>query len=251
LAVLNILALLIPLEVAAPWWIPTVILANAFFDPKPGLLGLRTGAILVAIAALAWRPDLFEPPFLASVGDLGQVLFESVVGRVTLLLGSLWLTFQILVSRPTLRLAGSGLVLLFALLLSPSYFARYSEPMHELSPWVDVQQWAQSHTAPTARFLTPPQISGFRVFSQRTTFVEWKDGTLQYFSPEFSRRWSERVQLLQDDKGGWRAFDGSRLQELSSAHSLNYVVTLREVPLPFTVVYENQAFRVYRLKDDG
>jgi hypothetical protein len=243
----NVLALLIPLQVAALWWIPVVILANAAFDPWPRLRGLRFGAILVALAAFAWRPHVSDAPVFADFHGLLTVLFESTVGRVSLILAVLWLIFQMLVSRDLVRMAGSAVVLLFGLLLSGSFYGRFSDPMHQLSPWVDVQEWAREHTEAKDRFLTPPQFGGFRVFSQRTTFVEWKDGTLQYFSPEFSRAWMKRIGLFQDDVGRWRPWDVDQLQRLARDKLVDYVVTTRGVELPFETAYENAAFRVYRV----
>ncbi|HVT81115.1 MAG TPA: DUF6798 domain-containing protein, partial [Phycisphaerae bacterium] len=53
--------------------------------------------------------------------------------------------------------------------------------------WADVQRWIQEHTPKTARILTPPTDSGFRILSQRSIVGEYRDGTQLYFKGAFAK----------------------------------------------------------------
>jgi hypothetical protein len=75
--------------------------------------------------------------------------------------------------------------------------------------WQDAQRWARNHTRPDALFLTPAQVGGFRILSQRSVVGEWRDGTQLYFSAAFAKPWWDRMNALQP--GLRLAPDGRRL----------------------------------------
>lgn len=91
-----------------------------------------------------------------------------------------------------LVLAG-GLGLAAALFRGGVFFENYPDDQ-----WRDVQTWAHRHTDIRAGFIVPPlwETQGFRVFSERTIYGDWKDGTQMFFNPAFGMEWFRRMQQL-------------------------------------------------------
>ncbi len=140
-------------------------------------------------------------------------------------------------------------------------------------PWRDVQLWAQQHTGIRAGFIVPPlwETQGFRVFSERTIYGDWKDGTQMFFNPAFGREWFRRMQQL--GYGSGRIAPGEKPARLDSllksgflalrepdfthiaaemrqagreALGPVYLVTFAEQrTIGFPEVYRNQRFRVF------
>ncbi|MCG3149609.1 MAG: hypothetical protein PCFJNLEI_03074 [Verrucomicrobiae bacterium] len=193
----------------------------------PPWLGLLPVAVVVAtVAALANRRLLWQQAALA-----GSAVLVSLAA---------WRTIDfVLAVRPTLALhrpeAGN-------------------EPA-----WVDVQTWARDHTPQDALFLTPAQMNGFRVHSQRAIVGEWRDGTQLFFSSAFARPWWERMNLLQP--GLRLAPDGKRLLvqgrslsqltdgdllTLAEKFTASHLVVAAEPPRKLMLLYRNQHWAVYR-----
>ncbi|MEI6084953.1 MAG: DUF6798 domain-containing protein [Verrucomicrobiota bacterium] len=129
--------------------------------------------------------------------------------------------------------------------------------------WIDAQLWAREHTARDALFLTPAQMSGFRIYSQRAVVGEWRDGTQLYFSARFAGPWWERMEALQP---GMRiAPDGRRLLVqgrslsqlddeqilvLAKRSAVDYVVLASDPPRKLVTAYRNPQWTIYRPEVD-
>jgi len=125
--------------------------------------------------------------------------------------------------------------------------------------WVNVQRWAHDHTPIDALFLTPAQMNGFRVHSERSIVGEWRDGTQLFFSSAFAKPWWERMNALQP--GLRLAPDGKRLlvqgrslSQLDDAALLvlakqfdaSHIVAAAEPPRKLVSLYRNERWAVYR-----
>jgi len=123
------------------------------------------------------------------------------------------------------------------------------------SPWQQVQCWAKHHTPLDARFITPPRRGGFRIHSERGVVVEWKDGAFINFSRRAATTWHRRMVDLGAGKGkdapGYEQLDEQALARLSTKYGAHYVVVERPKALRLPLAYENDAFRVYRLRATG
>jgi len=109
--------------------------------------------------------------------------------------------------------------------------------------WRDVQEWARRTTPKAAVFLTPPDETGFRVFSERTIVGEWKDGTQQYFDDAFVYAWKARM----DDLQRYPRFSDEELRALARRYGAAYVVLpSRPLRKGLFEVYRNREFAVYR-----
>ena len=76
------------------------------------------------------------------------------------------------------------------------------------SDWVDAQKWCKDNTPIDAIFLTPPDIGGFRIYSQRTIVGDSKDGAPCVFSESYAKNWQARM----DELGSYNSFDEAQFR---------------------------------------
>ena len=133
------------------------------------------------------------------------------------------------------------------------------DPENGLTPadkaWRQVQFWAKANTSPDSEFLTPPYEQGFRSFSERSSWVEWKDGAAIAFDPAMLAEWLRRVKtigsgpepgrdcrdsMLQYDRQPWE-----KLRRVALANGVRYIVQARSVFCPERPLFANAYFAVY------
>jgi hypothetical protein len=122
--------------------------------------------------------------------------------------------------------------------------------------WRSVQEWARTNTAKDAQFLVPTYPGGFRAFSQRSSWGEWKDGQAMYLYPPFAEIYRQRMLDLgyswQEWKGSksitenYRHLSWERLLALARENRLNYIIQFRDVSYPGVPVFANQHYAVYK-----
>ncbi len=123
--------------------------------------------------------------------------------------------------------------------------------------WLDVQRWAAGSTPEDAIFIVPPQSSGFRIESERSSYGDWKDGTQMFFNPDYGNEWIRRMRMLGYKEGvelkeGYMALQIGDFQriawELRPDYQRAFVVVPQEhAHLHLQEEYSNSAFRVYSL----
>jgi len=124
--------------------------------------------------------------------------------------------------------------------------------------WRSVQEWAKINTAKDAQFLVPTYPCGFRVFSQRSSWGEWKDGQAAYHYPPFADVFRERMLLVgyswQEWKGSksitenYRHLTWDRLLALARENRLSYIIQFRDVAYLPVPVFANQHYAVYKVE---
>ena len=154
--------------------------------------------------------------------------------------------------------------------------------------WRKVQLWAKNNTLIDAVFIAPIDMNGFRVFSERSVFVDWVDGAAMHWVKGFEYSWANRLtkvgisQALMNEKAGYitclgdstswllpRLLYGKQLGDSKSSFlprmlymrmgeedfrrikkefGARYVIQYSIRPLSFKVVYENPTFRVYNIE---
>jgi hypothetical protein len=108
--------------------------------------------------------------------------------------------------------------------------------------WREIQDWAARSTPPSARFLTPPAIPGFRVYARRGTVVERKDGAAMLWTPSFGPAWKERLGRVE---AALAARDTTPLWAVARRYGADYVVVDRGLTPPgSTPVHVNAGFAV-------
>jgi hypothetical protein len=124
--------------------------------------------------------------------------------------------------------------------------------------WHEVQAWAKSHTPMDAQFLVPTFPGGFRVFSERSSWGEWKDGQAAYHFPPFADVYRERMQALgfpwRPEWIGTKAMMANckrlsweRLLSVARANHLSYIIQFRDVNYPAKPVLANRSYAVYQV----
>jgi hypothetical protein len=158
-----------------------------------------------------------------------------------------------------LALTACVLVLIGGLVATIPATSRFWNPVNEsraTTAWREVQQWAEANTPLNARFLVPPHPYGFRVFSKRSVYVDWKDGDIVYIFPEYAPEWRRRMeelgieliknqfspkaQIEQYKKQHW-----DRLVRVASAHNLSYIVHYTDTPYPARAAFKNELYAIY------
>lgn len=128
-------------------------------------------------------------------------------------------------------------------------------PAHE----EQLGQWAKRHTPANARFLVDPTFEGFRVLSQRSSFVTWKDGAAMLWSPLFAKTWIERLRALGVDAldprirypmsriraaQAFAVLDDSKALQIAHNFDLHYWVVPRNKVSILPIAYQNAATKV-------
>jgi 4-amino-4-deoxy-L-arabinose transferase-like glycosyltransferase len=143
---------------------------------------------------------------------------------------------------------------LCAAAIRPHYFAIDNAQNRN---WIGAQLWARNNTQTDSIFITPPDMAGFRIESERTTYAEYKDGTQMFFNPKFGEEWFDRMQKL-----GFKNYNTMRIdyQKLTENDLENIAAQTGDTKRPvfavkhsdvkilqFPVVYRNDEFIIYRV----
>jgi hypothetical protein len=145
------------------------------------------------------------------------------------------------------QLAVTALLVVYII---PSSYGRLHPENRTRAPWRDVQVWARENTKKSDLFLTPPDLTGFRIFSKRPIVGEWKDGTQQYFDEHYTYEWWKRMQDMGIETGGPKAFNKlgkAAYLELAHKYGAGYLVLRSKRALALPKAYDNGQFAVYRL----
>ena len=124
--------------------------------------------------------------------------------------------------------------------------------------WREVQQWAKGHTPRDAHFLVPTEPSGFRVFSERPSWGEGRDGTAIYLYPPFAELYRQRMRALGIEWGpkwidhdalqeNYRRQSWDRLLTIARENNLSYIIQFRDVPYKVSPVFANHNYAVYKV----
>ncbi|MBM4047067.1 MAG: hypothetical protein FJ279_18345 [Planctomycetes bacterium] len=127
------------------------------------------------------------------------------------------------------------------------------DPLPNNEAWVEVQQWCKQHTPKDAFFLTPVYLDGFRCFSDRAVWAEFKDGGAHMVNAVTAKEWWNRMGCLhfwgndgyKDPQLAFAALTGGRLTEIAGRYHASHVVLRKDRPLPLTKLWSNAEFAVY------
>lgn len=185
-----------------------------------------------------------------------------VTGRIKTLV-QMWPLLRAL-SPTVIRMAApAALVTLLAILIvaawkDPRSFEQFSPHDRPMGEWMNVQTWARDNTSRDAVFLVPTGVEGFRIFSRRSSWGEWKDGNGVYFYPALAPNYISEMkevgldQSLPANEYGtlnqrYEAMPWERLVTIAREHKLQYIIQFRGVTYPGEIVYANSSYEVYRV----
>lgn len=159
-----------------------------------------------------------------------------------------WMSIRKLVTIQWLRHANTIVAFLAMFLyVLPATYHQEVKPVEQRGDWVSMQLWAKQNTPQDAVFLIPPHHSGFRVYSERSIVVEWRDGTQQYFDIDYSYEWWARITQIGKNGKGYGDLSPEQLVEICRKYGASYIVFPAGKPLPFSHVYQDSAYRIYLL----
>ena len=250
--------------------------AALFLDPYHGLIAV--------VPLLFLSSGLRLPSKILAVGGIFALLvhaYPSFVSRENTLAPAL-LFGLLLAARGADRLPRGLPPLLPALaavllsVLTYPQIIRFRLETRDFAPetaarrdWETLQLWVEAHTPAGSVFIVPPYKDGFRVFSLRTPYVEWVDGSAMHWSPGFEEGWLYRLARLgfadsrvigelrfgdlegspeyEEVRKVYEGADERALQGLATEGRAAFVVREKGSPLKLPLLYANGSFEVYRL----
>lgn len=121
--------------------------------------------------------------------------------------------------------------------------------------WIELQLWVNKNTSCNSLFIVPPNIYGFRVFSQRPIVGDFKDGASFLYHPNLFQNWWQRMEDLgvkkEMAKGaflfGYREIrDEAVIKNLATKYKAEFLVSSYN-DLDLIKTYNNNQFTVYKL----
>lgn len=110
--------------------------------------------------------------------------------------------------------------------------------------WLAAQTWAKQNTPPETIFLTPPNFSGFRSFSQRSIVGDSKDGAVIFYTWEYTKLWQDKMEVLKN----YTQFRESEFIRVQQQYPFQYLIVTSSHPaLNFQLVYKNSNFLIYKI----
>lgn len=112
--------------------------------------------------------------------------------------------------------------------------------------WIDACRWIEAHTPHDSVVLAPRVYTTFKWHAERAEFANWKD------VPQDARalvEWRSRLLELYGVERPWINYiDDKRIDRICREYGITHIITYREPPLNYPVVYHNDVFAVYRVE---
>jgi len=171
------------------------------------------------------------------------------------------------VSQLTARVGKRGnlclgsMALAFSLFLFTPKAVAFAQPEYDQMPWykdfIKTQAWARENSPKSSVFLTPVYLSGWRVFSQRSSFLELRDRAAVAISDKVMTLFLNRSQLLGMPQNNYQntdpfvaryyALPDDLLKKLYTEQQVSYAVFEVGKPTTLPIIYRNESFKVVAL----
>lgn len=233
--------------------------AYAFYDLWPAVAWRNLGILLLpGIAGLIWfsakQKEVKRMFLLLLSGTLvlviAHIVFEMIYPKwwmVMLQTGRSWIYVvyaALFLGSVLLQQVFSDryikIVVIAGLVLVASYHIFYRSERN-LTSWVEIQTWVNSHTQKECVILVPFMVPGFRVASERAIVGDMKDGTLSFYSEAFAQEWKRRY----TDLYNWESLDLERIQDLQQKYGFNFLIATKPVTFALPRIFENDAYILY------
>ncbi len=124
------------------------------------------------------------------------------------------------------------------------YYPNVLISLDNFSDWFSLQEWVKLNTPIASTFLIPPNLLGFRNFSERSIVVDVKDGGLAFYSPGYAREWQQRI----NDVANYDQLNQEGFVNLSKKYDFQYIIVeSNHQQLTFPLVYQNKKFLIYKM----
>ena len=129
--------------------------------------------------------------------------------------------------------------------------------------WKDVQVWCKNNTPENTLLLTPFHIRGFRSFSERNIFFQYRDAPLMTYYYVVYDELMKRVRMIDISikdlptptefqlfvKDIYQNYTAEDVKKLAEELPIQYIVTEYNHTLDLPEMYRNSHFTVYRLNE--
>ncbi len=211
-----------------------------------------------------------EKNYLGKIANLFLIfllLFDSKnweIGFLLMITLSAFVILSEIKKRKELLLRKTNLIILSFVIIVSFYSLIVntdSEKEFWWKDWKDVQVWARKNTNINDVFIVPPHLWGFRVYSERSIYTDWKDGTMLNFNPYFGYEWIRRMKNLGFEDKDNMVQDYKELNEegfLKISEEIFkwknnpeavYIVVNKGRSLGFREVYKNNLFTIFEIKN--
>jgi hypothetical protein len=154
---------------------------------------------------------------------------------------------------------------LLLVLVSVPHLKNFKVDPAASSSWRDVQLKALQLSDKGDIFITPPGHNGFRLYSERSIYTDWKDGTVVIFNQATAAEWLRRMinlgykkelnswnQIFLDINNSFQTLPDSDLEkiakEIKSLKVTPYLVMpLDARPRNFPILYRNKGYVLYKI----
>ncbi len=121
------------------------------------------------------------------------------------------------------------------------------------SPMIKLARWMKQETGIDDLVITSPNLHGFRIESERTVYVDWKDGCLAQMNPDFGNEWLRRMKILgfnenNENEKGYEKLKEEIFRKLArQMHAANTYVVTEKGDLNFPLIHKEGNFQVYKI----
>ncbi|MFC1937210.1 DUF6798 domain-containing protein [Chloroflexota bacterium] len=145
--------------------------------------------------------------------------------------------------KDTVALVIAAMVIAIAILVSRANATIDYFTPSRADPWMDIQLWARANTKPSSLFITPPELSGFRIFSERNQLGDNKDGALCSFYHFYAILWKERMAKLES----FHNFSRDEIMQLANKYGAGYIVVenIQAEQWDLEAAYANEDYIIY------
>ncbi len=184
----------------------------------------------------------------------------AILGMVMTVIGSFCVVRAPFDRRWFLRALIPG-TFLIAIIASTGYHvkwlrvARFGGGFWELQrDWIDMQHYVREHVPPDALLLVPndTEMGGFRIHSERSILVCYRDCGVAGFDFEAGREWQTRLNDIKNYKVFIQDPIGEDLMTAVTKYGADYVVAMSYARLDTVPVlepmYKNTVFQLFRIK---
>ncbi len=171
--------------------------------------------------------------------------------KLSLLIITAYSTWMLVRVKKTKYLVTVSLLSLLLIISLGTRFAALLKKDIRTTSLNEAQKWLKEHTRPDEYILADPSFDSIRVFSQRSAYVTWWDGSLGIFSKEYAKEWWHRMTLLgiygQNDLPKFAdKINNDMLSRVYAEFKFRYIVVKKDVSLALEEVFSNREIKIYR-----
>ena len=75
-------------------------------------------------------------------------------------------------------------------------FPKFNYQSAQQTEWISLQTFVKNNTDKESLVIVPPETEGFRLNSLRSSYGDYKDGALVFYSLDYAKQWKKRMETL-------------------------------------------------------